>query len=213
MTLGNAEFSLADLDTVAKVFNVALVLDESGSMDGIHKKGLVAKILEYIRQIAIKVDDDGVVNVVTFNGAAKKPAEEFKTDSDTVAYLGQYYAPKGGTAFAPALELLYNSLDKTVPNVAFFLTDGESSNPGTDEPATDALLSAHGKGDTYILFVRLGTEAQNNKFIEAAADKYDQVGYANVPDASVDEAGFFAQILTNELGAFLQRVSKEKGNV
>lgn len=210
MTLGNAEFSLADLDTVAKVFNVALVLDESGSMENEFKAGYVANILNNIGDIASKVDDDGIVNVVTFNKTARKPAEEFKAGDDAAAYLAKNYKPSGGTAFAPALQLTYSSLDKAVPNVVFFLTDGESDKG--DEAETEKLLSENDKSDTYILFVRVGTDAANNKFIETVADKYDQVGYANVPDASVDAAGFFAQVLTNELGAFLQRVSKAKGN-
>lgn len=109
-------------------FNVRLVVDCSGSMNG----DRINRAKECTYAFIQKLSADDKFSLIRFSGSAKtiiSPTEVKNADMDSVKNIVMSMTAGGGTNFDAALDECINSLDSGAEynNIIVFLSDGESS--------------------------------------------------------------------------------------
>ena len=162
----HAGVSLAKVGLSAHRAKVALVLDISGSMHSLYKKGLVQQFSDRILALGCKFDDDGEIDVFLFGAAVHQPApmtlsnapsyikqtiERHPLEGDTrygraMEAVRRYYFPEGAAAErqAPA--------KGAMPVYVMFVTDGSTS----DQPLTERQLRQSSYEPIFWQFMGIG---------------------------------------------------------
>jgi stress response protein SCP2 len=157
----SAGVSLAKVGLSAHRARVALVLDISGSMMGLYKKGLVQQFADRILALGCKFDDDGQIDVFLFGASVHRPAPMSLANAPTyiqnviarhplegdtrygraVEAVRKFYFPQGGAAARGAL-----------PVYVMFVTDGSTS----DQPLTEKQLRLSSHEPIFWQFMGIG---------------------------------------------------------
>jgi len=216
---------------------VGIVMDASGSMENLYKQGVVQSALERVLPVGIACDIDGQVDVWGFsNGdpgfAATQPvtAGNFRGYVDREMLSGQLEnVYGGGTDYAPVIKanLEYYGFIQTIeggwfrrgrkvlveeghddlPVIIYFVTDGENY----DQRATLKWLQRAEARETQIYYQMIGVGNEDFKFLNEAAEQFDNVGFLSVRDldAFTQSDDSYEQLLPRELCLWLTHGHEE----
>ncbi len=157
---------------------VVLVLDYSGSMEGMYNSGFVQRVIERLVPVAMQFDDNGEMELYLFqNSCMKHPKNVTASSVDGIVkreILGKY--SWGGTAYAPPIKKIledyvpqavqekksmFGSMFGGKPNVTgntkdpvyvIFVTDGDNS----DKANAEAAIKEASKYGVFFQFVGIG---------------------------------------------------------
>ncbi len=201
----SAAVSLAKVGLEAHRARVCLVLDISGSMSALYRKGLVQRFAERILALGCRFDNDGDIDVFLFGrnvhqpepmglanwtGYIAKAIDRHPLEGDTrygaaMAAVRRHYFPDagGGERTSPHLAPL--------PVYVMFVTDGSTS----DQPMTERQLRWSSREPIFWQFMGIGKGRKSKaKRLAAFADsdfpfleKLDDLG-----GRLIDNADFFS---------------------
>ena len=162
---------------------VALVLDFSGSMDGLFKNGTVQDVIERLVPLALNFDDNGTLDFWIFDNGFHRldgiTLDNFYGLADRVRK--KYHM--GGTRYSPVIKdvdkYYIKEEPENIPNYVIFITDGDNSS-SDKEPAEKALITASAHP---IFFQFIGVGNSRFAFLEELDDLRGRV---------VDNANFFS---------------------
>lgn len=103
--------SLKKKELVNLKARIVLAMDMSGSMDSEYNSGRVQNLIERILPLAMKFDDDGVLELVVFDDNAK--FLDGVSIDNIYNFVDEYVKPKctwGGTNYAPVINLISNKV-------------------------------------------------------------------------------------------------------
>lgn len=112
---------------------VAVVLDTSGSMSQLYKNGVVQETLERLLPIAMQFDDDGQMEVWSFDTSPKRlPSVSINNIYGYIDTYLPYNRIYGGTDYGAAIDdIVRKFIDEEpakLPTYVIFITDGETGN-------------------------------------------------------------------------------------
>lgn len=143
---------------------VCLVLDVSGSMNGLYKRGVVQQIADRLLALACWLDDDRSVDVFLFdNRAIDAGPITLENFEGQIAALVTKHKLGGGTAYSPVMNLVrlfygYGGERQgpapaaELPVYVMFVTDGGC----TDRPATEPTVRTAAFEPIFWQFVGVG---------------------------------------------------------
>lgn len=157
---------------------VVLAIDYSYSMSNLYRSGEIQDVLYKLFPIALKLDDNGEMEVYLFQNDYKKLrslndgnySNYVKNVIDTSRYK------MGGTNYSDVLQaILDTEVDNSIPTLVLFITDGDNA----DKSETDKLLRTHCTDNVFIQFIGIGNE--NFRYLEKLDD---------LSGRTVDNTGF-----------------------
>jgi stress response protein SCP2/uncharacterized protein YegL len=207
----SAGVSLAKVGLEQHRAKVCLVLDISGSMSGLYRKGLVQRFAERILALGCRFDDDGEIDVFLFGRNVHQPQPMGL--SNWTGYVGQAiqrYPLEGDTRYGAAMETVRRhyfpdagggerrSLQaSSLPVYVMFLTDGTTS----DKPLTERQLRWSSREPIFWQFMGIGKgKKSKSKLLANFADsdfpfleKLDELD-----GRLIDNANFFSVVSPDE---------------
>ena len=209
----HAGVSLAKVGLSAHRAKVALVLDISGSMSSLYKKGLVQQFSDRILALGCKFDDDGEIDVFLFGSKVHQPAPMSLANAGT--YIQNVIARhplEGDTRYGRAIEAVRKfyfpdggagerrgPVKGAMPVYVMFVTDGSTS----DQPLTEKQLRQSSHEPIFWQFMGIGKGRKSKaKRLFAFADsdfpfleKLDQLD-----GRLIDNANYFSVASPDEHG-------------
>lgn len=175
----------------AENFNVRLVVDCSGSMNG----DRINRAKECTYAFIQKLSADDKFSLIRFSGSAKtiiSPTEVKNADMDSVKNTVMSMTAGGGTNFDAALDECINSLDSGAEynNIIVFLSDGESS-------VNDSRLEKLNDNNVRIASVALGGASGINVMKKLSDSTSGQYVYA---ESSADLDAIYSAIQGSLIG-------------
>ena len=214
----------ANVDLGGVKARVIAVLDYSGSMSGLYRKGVVQKTLNKLVPLGLTFDDNGEIEVYLFQNSYRK-LDEMTVDnySDYVnEVIEKSGYSMGGTEYAPVLRAIQNihqpvvmskakgllgglfkkkatpveevSGDKDEIIFVIFITDGDNS----DMSETDEIVRELSKTKTFIQFIGVGDEKFKylQKLDDLSGRAVDNTGFTRFKDISkVDDTELYEKVL------------------
>jgi uncharacterized protein YegL len=189
--------SLAKKNVSNVVAEVKLVLDCSGSMEGLYGDGTVQQTIHRLAPLAFRFDDNGTMETMLFNTKLKEMPDI------TIENYFNYYdknlrnVVSGGTNYSNAISKITNEAkrgDYTFPVFVIFITDGDN---GDKEETKKALIEASNY-DIYFQFVGIGYD--NLSFLKSLDNlrgrKFDNAGFIEIKDLSrISDEDLYEQLL------------------
>lgn len=134
---------------------VALMLDISGSMQGLYNSGKVHELVKRVLPLGLQFDDDGQIDVFAFGSNAQEIGEyglsNYKECVPDILRKTRF----SGTRYDKALELLLSRYKgSTMPVYVMFVTDGETENKSESE----RLVRELSKEQIFLQFIGLGED-------------------------------------------------------
>jgi stress response protein SCP2 len=154
---------------------VCLVLDISGSMGSLYRKGLVQKFAERILALGCKFDDDGEIDVFLFGKHVHQPAPMgLGNCTQYVQQMTDHYPLEADTRYGLAIEAVRNfyfpdaagkerskPLKAALPVYVMFVTDGTTS----DEAMTEKQLRWASREPIFWQFMGIGNSKKSKSKI------------------------------------------------
>jgi stress response protein SCP2 len=209
----HAGVSLAKVGLSAHRAKVALVLDISGSMMSLYKKGLVQQFSDRILALGCKFDDDGEIDVFLFGSGVHQPAPMRLANAPTyVADVIKRHPLEGDTRYGRAMEAVRRHYfpeggaaerkapaKGAVPVYVMFVTDGSTS----DQPLTEKHLRQSSYEPIFWQFMGIGKgrKSKSKKLLSFAdsdfpfLEKLDELS-----GRLIDNANFFSVASPDEHG-------------
>ena len=180
----------------ARVF---VVLDRSGSMSPLYRKGSVQETLTRLLPLALKFDDDGELDVYVFNEKCDQlPSMNLKNYETYVknVIMRNGYEPEGGTRYAPAIKKTVSNYNDKNPYPAFglFITDGDA----WDKADTDEAIRESANYKLFYQFIGIGSEnfSYLQKLDDLTGRKVDNTAFCRVSDfASLTDDQLYDKLL------------------
>ena len=165
------------------ISRVAVVLDVSGSMTKAFQSGMVQATLERLLPLAMAFDDDGSMEVWTFDHEFKRYPPITRTNFYDYIKDNKISA-RGGTMYAPVLRdvgsYFVQEEPAKIPTYVIFITDGDNAD-GSD---TDKAIKILSHFPIFFQFVGIGDTSKNGFRYLRKLDDMD--------GRYVDNANFFA---------------------
>lgn len=170
------------------VAKVGVSLDKSYSMIRQYNSGHVQEVIERLLPLALKFDDDGVLDMWAFSNGSVRLDQV--TEKDFINYIPRSFMKKheckGGTEYAPVINDIVAKYvteePSDIPAYIIFLTDGENC----DKAETRKAILNAAEYNIFFQFVGIGDE--NFKFLKELD---------NIEGRKIDNANFFE---VNSLG-------------
>ncbi|WP_426101569.1 VWA domain-containing protein [Massilia sp. TSP1-1-2] len=209
----HAGVSLAKVGLSAHRAKVALVLDISGSMTSLYKKGLVQQFSDRILALGCKFDDDGEIDVFLFGSGVHRPAPMTLSNAPTyIQNVISRHPLEGDTRYGRAMEAVRKfyfpdgagaerkaPVKGAIPVYVMFVTDGSTS----DQPLTEKQLRQSSYEPIFWQFMGIGKGRKSkSKRLLAFADS-DFPFLEKLDELSgrlVDNANFFSVASPDEHG-------------
>jgi hypothetical protein len=157
---------------------VKFAIDQSGSMGRQYRDSTVQDTVERLYAAALKMDDDGDLEVWSFNtNSYRKPAVNM---SNVDGYVFNNIYCTGGTNYAPVMSDIIRDCvaeESDAPALVIFITDGDNSDPD----AAEKIIKEASSTPIFWQFVGIGSE--EFRFLK----QIDNMG-----GRVVDNANFFA---------------------
>jgi uncharacterized protein with von Willebrand factor type A (vWA) domain len=157
------EIVIKEKKLIANTARIVLVMDCSGSMQGLFSNGTVQDTVERTMPLALKFDDDGEIETYIFSNGVieiKTPA----TIHNIEGYVNNFVKPKiqwGGTCYAPAIKAIVNDYTgknaTKDPTFVVFVTDGDNA----DKTETTSAIIEASKYNIFWKFVGIGNASKN----------------------------------------------------
>ena len=162
---------------------VAVVLDFSGSMEGLYRDGTIQTLLDRLLPLAMKFDDNGELDIWLFHNDAIRldgiKEENFYNYINKSKILKKYNM--WGTEYAPVMkdvvEKYISEEPSNYPNLVVFITDGVNE----DRYETEKIMKLSSQYPIFWQFVGIGSS--DFPFLENLDEMRDRL---------VDNANFFA---------------------
>jgi len=142
------------------ISRVAVVLDVSGSMTKAFQSGMVQATLERLLPLAMAFDDDGSMEVWTFDHEFKRYPPITRTNFYDYIKDNKISA-RGGTMYAPVLRdigsYFVQEEPSKIPTYVLFITDGDNAD-GSD---TDKAIKILSHFPIFFQFVGIGDTSKN----------------------------------------------------
>ena len=162
----SAGVSLAKVGLEQHRARVCLVLDISGSMSTLYRKGLVQRFAERILALGCRFDDDGEIDVFLFGRNVHRGAPMGLGNwSDYVGRMIERHPLEGDTRYGAAMEAVRRHyfpdarggerkllLKAALPVYVMFVTDGSTS----DQPLTERQLRWASREPIFWQFMGIG---------------------------------------------------------
>ncbi|MBO4865031.1 MAG: VWA domain-containing protein [Ruminococcus sp.] len=165
------------------ISRVAVVLDVSGSMTRAFQSGMVQATLERLLPLAMAFDDDGSMEVWTFDHEFKRYPPITRTNFYNYIADNKISA-RGGTMYAPVLcdvgKYFVEEEPAKIPTYVIFITDGDNA----DGHDTDKAIKILSHFPIFFQFVGIGGFGKNGFRYLSELDEMD--------GRYVDNANFFA---------------------
>ena len=209
----HAGVSLAKVGLSAHRAKVALVLDISGSMTSLYKKGLVQQFSDRILALGCKFDDDGEIDVFLFGSAVHQPAP--MNLSNAPAYIKNVIARhplEGDTRYGRAMEAVRKfyfpdggagerkaPARGAMPVYVMFVTDGSTS----DQPLTEKQLRQSSYEPIFWQFMGIGRgrKSKSKRLIAFADSDFPFLEKLDELDGRlIDNANYFSVASPDEHG-------------
>lgn len=170
--------SLTKRHLTAERAAVYLVADYSGSMRGFYRDGSVQHLAEQALALSAWFDDDGVVPVILFDGAARKPVDvSVHNYAGVIDHIVSRAGTMGSTNYAAAMQAVVDlHAGNPTPAFVIFQTDGAPDS----ESAAEAVIRGSSRLPIFWQFVGFG----DDKF--TFLRKLDKLR-----GRAVDNAGFY----------------------
>lgn len=204
----------AGVDIGSTKAQVVFVMDNSGSMDDLYHFGAVQDVVNKILPLGLTFDDNGEVEVFTFNSEFKQRTSLNINNYEN--YVREYLSCGGGTRYSGVLKEIkrvyidgYRKgifklfgkgkkevLSDTVPVFVVFITDGD--NDPYDEGRTKEIIKELASTNTFIQFIGIGTADFNFlKELDNFKDREcDNTGFTKFDDISkVDSYTLYNAVL------------------
>lgn len=201
------------------VMAVKLMLDVSGSMQGMFSNGAVQELVDRLIPVAMRFDDNQSLEAYAYSDDVKQ-VEDIKP-ADFGGYIPNFLkqAKKvlwGGTRYSVALRQLTDDIqpkkagflksmfgkkqEVQPPSFVMFVTDGDTQG---DQPETDNILADLEDKNCYVMLVGIGRDRFG--FLERMAQNYAHVGLVTFPrlESTSDEEMYNA-LLSEELCAWIK---------
>lgn len=139
---------------------VAVVMDYSGSMENLYRRGNVQAILDRLLPLAMQFDDNGEMEVWLFDNNYRRiepiSLNNYYNYINNENILNKY--SMGGTKYAPVMQDVINKYTKeepaNIPTLVLFITDGD--NFDSDKKTTDRLIQSSSNLPIFWQFVGIG---------------------------------------------------------
>ena len=209
---------------------VGLALDVSGSMMDEYEDGLVQKTVDRLLAYAANFDDNGEMEVWTFDHRASEAPTVSLADHDdyvhksimknskvakwgTTCYgavanmmIGYYFRGIRKKSVGAALMGMFAKkkpeapLDTTSPTMLLFVTDGENEDP------KEAMKVFQDSQQYNVYWQLVGVSNQSEfKFIREVADKFSHAGFVHLPDLRVNDDHLYDALITTEVVEWLKK--------
>lgn len=202
---------------------VKAALDISGSMTTSYRNNDVQRAFEQLLGFAFKFDDNGEIDMYTFNeGVQTLPTAKEKGYQ---TYIAENVRVGGGTRYSPCLQKLVDDScpgakksglggffskpaaqapSQTMPSVVLFFTDGD--NDYNDEAAAEKVIAEASKQNLPIYFHLIGIRNDSQfRQLGYLADKYDNCGFAHIRDIKMSDEDMYKTLITQEFADFLKK--------
>jgi len=209
---------------------VGLCIDISGSMHNEYQDGLVQETVDRLLAIAGTFDDNGEMEVWTFNQGYSTPPVARAADFGSYVRKAILDNPKvdkwGGTNYAPVMNAVLDTYfrgervvtsgglfglfkkteqqapkDTHIPALCLFITDGDNS----DAAAAERILSEAQKYQIYWQLIGIGNDT-DFRFIKRMADDLPNAGFCHFPNLRVSDDAIYEALLTRELCEWLRKL-------
>ena len=201
----SAGVSLAKVGLEKHRAKVCLVLDISGSMSGLYKKGLVQGFAERILALGCRFDDDGEIDVFLFGRNVHR--DEPMGLGNWSRYVGQMierHPLEGDTRYGAAMEAVRRHYfpdarggerktpcESALPVYVMFVTDGTTS----DKPLTERQLRWSSREPIFWQFMGIGKgkKSKSKRLANLADSDFPFLEKLDELDGRlIDNADFFA---------------------
>lgn len=169
-------------NTVARV---AVAIDKSGSMGNLYRNGKVQELIERLLPIALKLDDNGELDVWAFNTGFNR--YKSITELDFEGYVSRTVGnPSGGTNYSPVMNDIFKKYTKEepskIPTYVIFITDGENG----DYSETERIIKETSNYNIFWQFVGIGYERFDflRKLDELQGRTVDNANFFSINDIS-----------------------------
>lgn len=191
---------------------VAVVLDYSGSMDSLYRRGDMQKVLMRLMPLALKFDDNGELDVWLFTDSYKRitslTIDNLEDYIEKVVYKSRF--SMGGTSYSPVLKDVLEKYfveekdSSDVPTFVIFITDGENS----DRNETDGVIRKSANENIFIQFVGIGNESFRYlvKLDDLEGRPVDNTGFIKVKDMNGLEDEELYNLLLDQYPDWLKEV-------
>ena len=208
---------------------VGLCIDISGSMHNEYQDGLVQETVDRLLAIAGTFDDNGEMEVWTFNQGYSTPPVARAADFGSYVKKEILDNPKvdkwGGTNYAPVMNAVLDTYfrgervtsggflgmfkkteqraprDIHIPALCLFITDGDN----TDEAEAEKILREARQHQIYWQLIGIGTDT-DFRFIKKMADDLPNAGFCHFPSLRVSDEAIYEALLTSELCDWLRKL-------
>lgn len=209
----------ASVDLGETKARVIAVLDYSGSMSSLYRRGVVQEVLNKLVPLGLTFDDNGEIEVYLFENNYKKMDEmTINNYSDYVhSVIDKSNYRMGGTEYAPVLRAIKDinkpasvggffgglfGKKKAVDNggntgenvFVIFITDGDNS----DKRETDTIIRELSKTRTFIQFVGIGNDSFSylRKLDDLDGRDVDNTGFTKFNDITkVSDSELYENVL------------------
>lgn len=159
---------------------VALVLDISGSMGALYRRGLVQQFADRILALGCSFDDDGAIDVFLFGAEVHQPAPmTIRNAGDYVKRVIAAHPLEGDTRYGRAIEAVRRfyfpdassaartePLAAAIPVYVMFVTDGSTS----DKALTEKQLRLASREPIFWQFMGIGKGRKSKSKLFAASE-------------------------------------------
>ena len=209
---------------------VGLCIDISGSMHNEYQDGLVQETVDRLLAIAGTFDDNGEMEVWTFNQGYSTPPVARAADFGSYVRKAILDNPKvdkwGGTNYAPVMNAVLDTYfrgervvtsgglfglfkkteqqapkDTHIPALCLFITDGDNS----DAAEAERILRQAQKYQIYWQLIGIGNDT-DFRFIKKMADDLPNAGFCHFPNLRISDDAIYEALLTGELCDWLRKL-------
>jgi hypothetical protein len=207
---------------------IGLALDVSGSMRDEFEAGLVQNTVDRMLAYASHFDDNGEMEVWTFDHrASEAPAVSLKDHANYVEksilnnpaiakwgvteygevcqmMVDYYFKGKRKKSFGETLMGMFGRkkaepLDTTSPTMILFITDGENE----DTEKALRIFEESQKYNIYWQLVGVSNDSQF-KFIKMVADRFSHAGFVHLPNLKINDEQMYDALITDEVVTWLK---------
>lgn len=196
---------------------VAVVLDYSGSMSSLYRKGIVQKTINKLVPLGLTFDDNGSINVYLFQNDYLKKADldlsNYESYVKNVVERSGY--SMGGTCYAPVLKAIIEGdvqsrgsflgfgaqqetilplVDDGYPTFILFITDGDNA----DKSASDKIIRKSSEMNVFVQFIGIGNERFSylKKLDNLSGRARDNTGFSAMRDLNkVTDEELYTKVL------------------
>jgi hypothetical protein len=204
---------------------VKAALDISYSMDDEYRDGSVQSVFDQCLGVALKIDDDGDIDVYAFDTrsyrAPTATADDFGTYIGTRPKQGKFGMwPQGGTSYGPVLEQIvkdsFGGAPKGIlggifggskrapvgnPVMVLFFTDGDTGDG--DAAGRNIKKCQDERTNVYFNLIGVGN-GSSFSYLKRLADDYDNCGFTHLRSARMSDDELYDKIINTEFLEFIK---------